>query len=122
MEMAALIFVVFMLLPGIWWIVAVNRDFKRKAAAIAREQSERAALAQSGLPGMAPRQALRRVQAIARRQIDPWKNMTPSVISTAFKSFYQDAPGQGFDSSVVSAAFEKFTEEIKRSRVSKAKS
>ena len=121
MELGPLIFVICLLLPGIWMIVAVRRYFKERAAT--REQSERAALAQPRLPAMASRQALRRVQAIARRQVvDPWKNMTPSVISAAFKSFYRDDSGESFDSSMVSAAFEKFTEEIRGSRASKAKS
>jgi hypothetical protein len=108
MEAASFIFVICLLIPGVVLVLMVRRDFKMKAKAI--EAQQMAALRQ---PRMTSRQALSRVRAAARKQVDPWVSMTPSSISEVFKKFYQDDPGINVDSSLINAAFEKFTEETR---------
>jgi hypothetical protein len=108
MELAAIIFVTVLLLPAIRWIWVMRRDFK--AEATARKEKELAALRQPRRASRTPRQAASQVRARAQRQGDPWKSLTPSLVSEAFKKFSQDEAADHFDSSLVSAAFEKFSE------------
>lgn len=110
MELAAFVFVICLLLPGIWWIAVVRGEFKKKREDA--EESYKAARVQPRLQGMTSRQGLERVRAAARKQPDIWKNMTPSFVSEAFGKFYEDDAASNFESSLVSAAFEKFTEEM----------
>ncbi|HKR02226.1 MAG TPA: hypothetical protein VJT09_16230 [Pyrinomonadaceae bacterium] len=107
---AAIIFMICMLLPAIWWIWRIGRDLKVETRVAKVKQ--RAALRQTGMANLTPHQAASRLRAIARRA-DPWKSMTPMLVSDAFKKFYSDRPEANFDASLVSAAFEQFTEEMK---------
>ena len=110
MELAAFLFVICLLLPGIWWIGIVRGEFKKKAED--ENENYKAALAQPRPQVMTSRQGLERVRAAARKQPDIWKNMTPSFVSEAFRKFYKDDAAHNFDSSLVSAAFEEFTKEM----------
>jgi hypothetical protein len=112
MEPVAIIFVSFLLVIGICFVLVVRNDFKKSARAAA-EIRERAFSRQSRLPQLSSRQAVSRVRAIARKQADPWKSVTPSLVSEAFENFYSEDKETSFDTSLVSAAFERFTEEMR---------
>lgn len=112
MEPVAVIFVSFLLLIGICFILAVRSDFKKSAKAAA-EVRERAFSGQSRRPQLSSGQAVSRVRAIARKQVDPWKSVTPSLVNEAFENFYSEDKEASFDASLVSAAFERFTQEMR---------
>ena len=114
MEPVVLIFVSFLLLIGICFVLMVRSDFKKRAREVAAaEVREREFRRQSRLPQLSSRQAVNRVRAVARKQVDPWKSVTPSLVSEAFENFYSEDNEASFDASLVSAAFERFTEEMR---------
>jgi hypothetical protein len=114
MILASLIFMAVLFVIGVWCIFLVSGSFNRNVAAAEKvNRFGRAHLP----PEMTPQQALIRERAAARREAERqraerWKNLTPSLVDQAFKNFYGDETESGFDSSLVSAAFEKFTKEM----------
>ncbi len=111
MLLASLIFMAVLFVIGVWCIFLVRGSFKRNE--VAAEKMTRRARAE-----MAPQQALIRERAAARREAaqqraERWKTLTPSLVNQAFKSFCGDEKESSFDTSLVSAAFEKFTKEMR---------
>lgn len=117
MNLSAVIFVSVLFVIGICCILLVRSSIKRDAEE--QVESDKALAAQSArLLALTPQQALARERAAARKEAaqkraDRWKNLTPSLVNQAFVSFYKDDAEPKFDSSTVSAAFEKFTEETR---------
>ncbi len=114
MILASLIFMGVLFVIGVWCIFLVRSSFNRNVAAEKVSGFARAHLQ----PEMRPQQALIRERAAARREADRqraerWKNLTPSLVNQAFRNFYGDEKELSFDASLVSAAFEKFTKEMK---------
>lgn len=115
MILASLIFMAVLFVIGVWCILLVNGSFKRNTEA-AQEMNR---FARSRLRAeMTPQQALIRERAAARREAaqqraERWNNLTPSLVNQAFKNFYGDETEASFDTSHVSAAFEKFTKEMR---------
>jgi hypothetical protein len=116
MDIAALLFLIGLLIPAIVLILFVGYDIRkrvmdekgRKGVTPPRLQSETTA----------QQQALIRERAVARREAaeqraERWKNLTPSLVNQAFRNFYEDEAAASFDASHVSAAFEKFTQELR---------
>ena len=115
MLVASLIFMAVLLVVGCWCILLVRDGFKKNAAAIAESE---AALRPRPRYEMTPQQALMRARAAARREAERqraerWKNLTPSLVMQAFRNFYEDEQKSSYDASHVSAAFEKFTKEMR---------
>jgi hypothetical protein len=115
MVLAALIFMAVLLVVGLWCILLVRDGFKKSAAA--REESDDAMRPRLRYE-MTPQQALMRARAAARREAERaraerWMNLTPSLVMQAFRDFYEDKQKSSYDASHVSAAFEKFTKEMR---------
>lgn len=113
MVLAAVLFMAFLFVIGVWCVLLVSGAFKRKVEA---EESDR--FARPRQPELTPQQALIRARAEARREAaqqraDRWKNLTPALVNQAFRNFYEDETGASFDASLVSDAFEKFTKEMR---------
>ena len=115
MLLAALIFVAILFLTGVGFILVVRKSFKRQAKA--EKESALQAKRQSLSPTPA-QQALIAARAAARREAERqraerWNNLTPSSVNQAFRNFFRDDAESSFDTSLVSAAFEKFTKQMK---------
>jgi hypothetical protein len=114
MVLAAVIFVAVLFVVGVWCILLVRDSLKKSAEAREYEESH---LRSRFQPVTSRQQDLIRARAAARREAERqraerWKSLTPTLVSQAFKNFYEDDANSGYDASHVSAAFEKFTKEM----------
>jgi hypothetical protein len=115
MFLAAVIFVCILFLTGVGFILVVRKSFKKEVEA-AKESALQAQ--RQSLSATPAQQALIQARAAARREAERqraerWNNLTPSFVNQAFKSFFRDDAESSFDTSLVNAAFEKFTKEMK---------
>jgi hypothetical protein len=116
MIVSAVIFVAVLFVVGVWCIVLVRGSFKKKAAAI--DERDMSFPGRHHLPQMTPQQVLVQARAAARREAaqeraERWQSLTPALVNQAFKNFYGDEEESVFESSIISAAFEEFTKEMK---------
>ena len=116
MDLYTFLFPFFLFLLGVCCIALVRNGLRKYTAARAERDGNFSR--QPRVPEISSRLALSQARAAARKEAaekraEVWKNLTPSLVNEAFGNFYRDDAESSFDTSMVSAAFEKFTNEMR---------